>query len=90
MMDINNVQSLTALVNVIDTLVKSGDEGQILSVSISRYSSTNIQLSYELFMSIFKEYEESDSVHSTVYTHVNGVEVCALVPAQLKSEVQKY
>ena len=82
MMDINNVQSLTALVNVIDTLVKSGDEGQILTVSISRYSSTNIQLSYELFMSIFEEYEksESDSVHSTVYTHINGVEVCALVP----------
>lgn len=84
-MDISNVQSLTALVNVIDTLVKSGDKGQVLNVSISRYGSANIQLSYELFMSMFKEYEEldSDSVQSTVYTHINGIEVCALSPISI-------
>ena len=74
MMDISNVQSLTALVNVIDALTKSDEEAKILSVSISRFGLPVVQLSYEFFIEIFGENElqAPESTKDLVITYVNG------------------
>lgn len=41
-MNIENVQSLAAIVNLIDAQAKSGEEAQFLTVSISRFDSPSI------------------------------------------------
>ena len=86
-MNIDNIQSLAALTNIIDTFAKSSEGGHLLTVSISRFSSPAIQLSYELFIGIFDEYElreYQDSSRVRAVTYVNGVEICSIVPESVQ------
>jgi len=84
-MNIDNIQSLAALTNMIDTLTKSSEEGQVLAVDISRFGSPSILLTYEFFIEIFSEYElkAQESSKTLVVTYVNEVEICSIVPESL-------
>lgn len=88
-MNNENVQSLAALVNIIDAQAKSGEEAQFLSVSNSRFDSPTILLIHEFFIELFDEYEiqeTHDSSKVLVSAFVNGVEFCALIPKSLCNE----
>lgn len=88
-MNVENVQSLAALVNMIDSLAKSGEEAQLLSVSICRFESPTILLTHEFFIELFDEYEiqeTHDSSKVLVSAFMNGVEFCALIPKSLCNE----
>lgn len=88
-MNIDNIQSLAALVNMIDAQAKSDEEAQILSVSISRFDSPTIVLTHKAFIELFDEYEIQESHDSSkvlVSAFVEGVEFCALIPKSLCNE----
>ena len=87
--NIDNIQSLAALVNRIDVQAKSDEEAQILSVSISRFDSPTIVLTHKAFIELFDEYEIQESHDSSkvlVSAFVEGVEFCALIPKSLCNE----
>lgn len=88
-MNIDNIQSLAALVNKIDAQAKSDEEAQILSVSISRFDSPTIVLTHKAFIELFDEYEiqeTHDSSKVLVSAFVDGVEFCALITKSLCNE----
>ena len=88
-MNIENVQSLAAIVNMIDAQAKSGEEAQFLTVSINRFDSPTILLTHKVFIELFDEYEiheTHDSSKVLVSTFVNSVEFCALIPKSLCNE----
>ncbi|MGR6906833.1 hypothetical protein [Lysinibacillus sp. BSL11] len=88
-MNIENVQSLAAIVNLIDAQAKSGEEAQFLTVSISRFDSPSILLTHKVFIELFDEYEiqeTHDSSKVLVSTFVNSVEFCALIPKSVCNE----
>lgn len=88
-MDMSNMQSLAALVNMIDVQAKSDEGAQILSVSISRFDSPTIVLTHKAFIELFDEceiQETHDSSKVLVSALMNGIEFCALIPKSFCNE----
>ena len=92
MMGADKMQSLAAIVSLIDAQAKSGKEAQFLTVSISRFDSPSILLTHKVFIELFDEYEIQETYDSSkvlVSAFVNSVEFYALIPKSLCNESTK-